>query len=238
MTIAPGPSRGLDPGGAQPGCVRQRVHGLYVIADPACLGARPLGTAVEQALRGGARIVQYRDKDADARERYRRAAELARLCNRHAVPFIVNDDPRLASDVGAQGVHLGRDDGEAAYARAILGPDAIIGISCYNEFERAMRAVDAGADYVAFGSVFPSRTKPRAVRASHDLLRRARSELGVAVVAIGGIKPENGATLIEAGADALAVIAGVFGEADVCAAASAYARLFPGWRREPVSGSP
>ncbi len=216
-----------DPLSAPPVRSRPRVRGLYAIADGAYLSAQRLAPAVELALQGGASVVQYRDKDADCGVRYRHATGLARLCERYAVPFIVNDDPRLALDAGAHGVHLGRDDGDAADARAVLGADAIIGVSCYNEFERAVRAADAGADYVAFGSVYASWTKPQAVHASHELLRRAKAELDLAVVAIGGIKPENGAALIEAGADALAVIAGVFGEADIRAAANAYARLFP-----------
>ncbi len=212
------------------------VRGLYVIADGALLGARHLASAVGQALEGGARIVQYRDKQTDADERYRRAAELARLCERHAVPLIVNDHPRLALDVGAQGVHLGRDDGDPEDARAVLGAEAIIGVSCYNEFDLAVRAAGAGATYIAFGSFYPSCTKPQAVHAGRELLRRAQRELDVAVVAIGGIKPDNGAPLIESGADALAVITGVFAEADVRTAARAYARLFSGRRPEPSDG--
>ncbi|MHB8345678.1 MAG: thiamine phosphate synthase [Acidiferrobacterales bacterium] len=211
----------------RPAGTRWRIRGLYVIADGVYLDDSRLVPAVEQALQGGARLVQYRDKSVDAGTRHRRATGLARVCERYAVPLIVNDDPGLALDAGAQGVHLGRDDGDVADARAMLGADAIIGVSCYNEFDRAVRAADAGADYVAFGSVYPSRTKPQAVAAGHGLLSRARAELGLAVVAIGGIRPENSAALIKAGADALAVIAGVFGEADVCAAASAYAQLFP-----------
>ena len=227
MTMAPELPPNPDPRSVHPPCGQWRVRGLYAIADGAYLSAMRLVPAVERALQGGARIIQYRDKNADAGTRCRRAVALARLCERYAVPLIVNDDPLLVLDAGAQGVHLGRDDGDAADARTVLGADAIIGVSCYNEFKRAVRAADAGADYVAFGSVYPSRTKPQAVHAGHELLRRAKAELDLAVVAIGGIKPENSAALIEAGADALAVIAGVFGEADVCAAASAYAQLFP-----------
>ena len=227
MTMVPEMPPNSDPRPMHPPCGQWRVSGLYAIADGAYLSATRLVPAVEQALQGGARVIQYRDKDADAGTRCRRAAALARLCERYAVPLIVNDDPLLALDAGAQGAHLGRDDGDVEDARTVLGADAIIGVSCYNEFKRAVHAAGAGADYVAFGSVYPSRTKPQAVHAGHELLRRARAELDLAVVAIGGIKPENSAALIEAGADALAVIAGVFGEADICAAASAYAQLFP-----------
>ncbi len=209
------------------------ITGLYAIADGGCVPAMQLDTAVRQALEGGARAIQYRDKHADTAVRCARAASLARLCRRYDVPFIVNDDPVLALEAGAQGVHIGRDDGSVAAARAVLGAGAIIGVSCYNELARALQAADAGADYVAFGSVYPSQTKPDAVPAGHDLLRRAKDETGLAVVAIGGIKPDNGALLIEAGADALAVISGVFGENDVLAAARAYAQLFSGRQHGP-----
>ncbi len=233
MTMAPERPLGPDLFRVHPVGARWLVRGLYVIADGAYLDEPRLVPAVEQALQGGARLVQYRDKNANAATCYRRAASLVRVCKRYAVPLIVNDDPVLALDARAQGVHLGRDDGDVADARSVLGAESIIGVSCYNEFERAVRAADAGADYVAFGSVYPSRTKPLAVGAGHELLGRARAELDLAVVAIGGIRPENGAVLIKAGADALAVIAGVFGEADVCAAAGAYARLFPIAHHEP-----
>ena len=142
------------------------------------------------------------------------------------MPFLINDDIHLAATIEAAGVHLGRDDADTVTARAALGPHAIIGVSCYNELARAQAAQDAGADYVAFGRFFPSRTKPQALEAAPELLRAARGALKIPVVAIGGITPENGGVLIEAGADALAVIEGVFGLADVRAAAARYAALF------------
>ncbi len=216
-TISPG--RGAD--------ARQRaICGLYAIADSSCLRTATFLDGVDAALRAGARVIQYRDKQADPDGRERLARSLVELCRRYTVPLIVNDDVDLARLVGAAGVHLGRDDPGPREARAILGSEAIVGVSCYNEFERAERAAESGADYIAFGSMYPSRSKPAAVRASTDLLRRAKARLGVAVVAIGGITPDNSAALIEAGADAVAVIEGVFGQADICAAASAYARLF------------
>jgi thiamine-phosphate pyrophosphorylase len=142
------------------------------------------------------------------------------------VLFIVNDDVTLAKETQADGVHLGREDASLVQARAQLGPKVIIGLSCYNELARVETAQAQGADYVAFGRFFPSRTKPRAVPANLDLLREAKKKLRIPVVAIGGITPENGASLIAAGADALAVIEGVFGQADVRAAATRYSRLF------------
>lgn len=181
---------------------------------------------MKQAIAGGAQIVQYRDKKHAAAERARQASELAELCRQHNVLFIVNDDVALAKQSRADGVHLGREDAALAPARAQLGPQAVIGVSCYNELARAQAAEKQGADYVAFGRFFPSRTKPQAVPASLDLLREAKQQLHIPIVAIGGITPENGAALIAAGADALAVIEGVFGQPDIRAAARRYAQLF------------
>jgi thiamine-phosphate pyrophosphorylase len=208
------------------GTETRRVHGLYAIADTALLAAERLASAVEQALAGGARLVQYRNKSADLARREREAAALAVLCRKYHALFIVNDDDELAAAVNADGVHLGRDDALIETARARLGSRALIGVSCYNQLDRALDAQARGADYVAFGSFFASRTKPQAVRASPELLREARTRVTVPIVAIGGITPENGAALIAAGADALAVIDGVFGQPDVRAAAARYAKLF------------
>jgi thiamine-phosphate pyrophosphorylase len=203
-----------------------RLAGLYTIADTRYLDDARLLPAVGAAIAGGARVIQYRDKKHSAAERARHAGELATLCRRHDVLFIVNDDVTLAKETQADGVHLGREDVPLAEARKLLGAQAIIGVSCYNELARAEQAAVQGADYVAFGRFFPSRTKPQAVQAGLDLLREAKKKLHIPVVAIGGITPENGAALIAAGADALAVIEGVFGQADVRAAAGRYARLF------------
>jgi thiamine-phosphate pyrophosphorylase len=202
------------------------IHGLYAIADSAYLAADSFVPAVQAALDGGARVVQYRHKHSDPATRARLARELNALCRTRGVPLLINDDVALAQAVGAAGVHLGRDDPEIGPARAALGPAAIIGVSCYNELDRARAAQAAGADYVAFGRFFPSRTKPQAVPATPGLLRAARAELAIPIVAIGGITPDNGGALIAAGADALAVIEGVFGQPDIRAAAERYARLF------------
>lgn len=199
---------------------------LYAIADTQYLDDTRLIDAVAQAIAGGTRIIQYRDKKHAAAERARRASELAKLCRQQGALFIVNDDVVLAKQAQADGVHLGREDTAIVDAREQLGPKAIIGVSCYNELARAEAAEKQGADYVAFGRFFPSRTKPRAVQASLDLLREAKKKLHIPIVAIGGITPENGAALIAAGADALAVIEGVFGQTDVRAAAERYAKLF------------
>lgn len=201
-----------------------RIRGLYAITDNATLTRPDYATRIEAALRGGARVLQYRDKSADSTRRGEQAQTLARLCARYNATFIVNDDVALARASNA-GVHLGRDDGAIAAARAVLGVGALIGVSCYNEFARAEAALAQGADYIAFGTFFSSRTKPQAAVASLDLLRAARA-LPLPRIAIGGITPDNGAALIAAGADALAAIDGVFAQTDIAAAARRYAQLF------------
>lgn len=196
--------------------------GLYVITD----GPRSdLVDACAAALRGGARLLQYRDKTGDAERRLREARQLAELCTRHEVPLIVNDDVELALASGAHGVHLGRDDTDIESARARLGADAIIGATCRASLDRARDATAAGADYLAFGAFHASPSKPDAARASPDILREARG-LGLPLVAIGGITSDNGVALIAAGADCLAVISAVFGAADITAAARRFAHLF------------
>ena len=202
------------------------VRGLYAIADSHYLEPQQFAPAVRAALAGGARVIQYRDKRSDAAQRAAITHELNRLCLEHGTPLLINDDVTLAAEIGAAGVHIGRDDADLAHTRAQLGAGAIIGVSCYNELERGLTAQADGADYVAFGRFFPSHTKPSAVQATTALLHAARTRLHIPIVAIGGITPENGAALLEAGADALAVIEGVFGQADIRAAAERYARLF------------
>ena len=199
------------------------LRGLYAISDGS--HGQALIERVSAALKGGARIVQYRDKGDDQYRRRRDAAALTRLCRQHGVPLIVNDDLELALAADADGVHLGRADTGIAAARAKLGQDKLIGASCYDSLELARQAVAAGADYIAFGSFFASPTKPQAVHADLGLLREAR-RLGLPVVAIGGITPENGPALIDAGADMLAVISSVFAQTDVAAAARCYSHLF------------
>lgn len=202
------------------------LSGLYAITSCARPDSPALIEAVEQAVTGGAALVQYRDKSEDSSRRLAEAAALCALCRRHRIPFLINDDIALAVAVGADGVHLGQDDASLTEARVRLGPNALIGVSCYNRLELAQEAAAAGADYVAFGRFFPSRSKPDAVYADPELLRQARSALSIPVVAIGGITPDNGAGLLAAGADMLAVIDGLFGRPDIEAAARRYARLF------------
>lgn len=179
---------------------------------------------VEAALQGGVAWLQYRNKLADAALRLEQAAALQVLCARFDVPLIVNDDVALARSLGV-GVHLGEHDGDIASARAVLGANALIGASCYDDAMLAVRAARAGASYVAFGAFFPSSTKPNARRATPALLREAMT-LGLPRVAIGGITPDNTRSLVAAGADLVAVIAGVFDAPDPAAAVAAYNACF------------
>jgi thiamine-phosphate pyrophosphorylase len=205
----------------------RRMHGLYVLT-PELPDTGRLGLLVAAALDGGAAAVQYRAKDASAALRLAQARLVARIVAARGGVYIVNDDAALAREVDAHGVHIGATDGSIAAARALLGPERLIGVSCYGDVDRAREAVAEGADYVAFGSFFPSSTKPAARRADPAVLSAAQA-LGVPVVAIGGITAGNAGTLIDAGADALAIIADVFGHedpADVRAAADAITRLY------------
>jgi len=202
------------------------LRGLYAITDPSLCPDATLTGQVEQALAGGCRVVQFRDKRADRRLRRELACRLLESCRSYRALLIINDDVQLAREIGAHGVHLGRDDPDPESARGQLGDQAIIGVSCYNRLALAQEAERRGADYVAFGRFFPSRTKPEAVQAEADLLRRAHALIDLPLVAIGGITPENGAPLIAAGADMLAVIHGVFGQPDITAASRRLSDLF------------
>ena len=199
-----------------------KLSGLYAITIP----SQNLPQLVEAAIAGGARVIQYRDKSSERVLRLQQAQQLNRICSAAKIPLIINDDVELAARISAAGVHLGRDDSAIINARRDLGDDAIIGASCYNDFDLAVQAQRQGADYVAFGSFVASPTKPLAVRADTSLLQRAKQELEIPVVAIGGITTHNGGLLIEAGADMLAVITALFAQADVEQASRSFAQLF------------
>jgi thiamine-phosphate pyrophosphorylase len=193
-----------------------KLRGLYAITPE----GPGLEAKVRAALEGGIAVLQYRRKQGGREE----AARIAALAREFGVPLIVNDDVALALELGAEGAHLGREDGELAAARRRL-PGRILGASCYDDLGLARAAVAAGADYVAFGSVFASATKPRAVRAPLALFRDARA-LGVPLAAIGGITLANAPTLVAAGADLLAVISDLFAAPDIRARARRYKELF------------
>ncbi len=200
------------------------IKGLYAVT-PDIADTSELLAKAEAALAGGASLLQYRNKAASRALRTVQARALLALCHEHRVPLIVNDDLELALALGANGLHLGGDDGPLAEARVRLGPDKILGASCYNRIENAIRAVDAGATYVAFGSFFPSGVKPDAAHAPLALLTEAR-RLAVPVVAIGGITLDNAQQLIAAGADSVAVISALFAAPDIRAAAQRLSGLF------------
>ena len=197
------------------------MRGLYAIT-PDTADTAALLHKVEQALKAGVAMLQYRNKILSKDKRLLQATELAPLARGYGVPFIVNDDVEIALAVGANGAHVGRDDGDLAAARSTL-TGRILGASCYNDLDRARAAARAGADYVAFGSVFPSPTKPDAVRAPLSLFGH---DLGVPSCAIGGITLQNAPALIAAGASLLAVISDLFDAPDIAVRAGEYRKLF------------
>ncbi|HET9817657.1 MAG TPA: thiamine phosphate synthase [Rhodanobacteraceae bacterium] len=215
---------------SKPNPPRLPRRGLYAITD----GPRDdLLAVVRAALEGGASVLQYRDKTRDAARRMREARALADLCAQFRVPLIVNDDVELARASGASGVHLGEDDDAIVDARSKLGPRAIIGVSCYDSLQRARDAAAAGANHLAFGAFFPTATKTGTRHASPALLHEA-AQFGLPRVAIGGITPDNGGSLIEAGADFLAAVSALFGAQDVRAQARRFATLFEPRDKDPA----
>ena len=203
---------------------RAGLRGLYAVT-PGMVDLPRLVALVSAAIEGGASLVQYRAKEVAPASRQRLAESLLALCRDRGVPLIVNDDLALAAAIGADGVHLGRDDGVPRDVRARL-PDAILAISCYADAELAVAAAEAGADYVGIGSVFASPTKPGAVRAAPSLLGEARRRAGLPVAAIGGINAANAPVAVAAGADMIAVISALFDAPDVAAAARALSLPF------------
>jgi len=201
------------------------ISGLYAIT-PDLADTAALMRMVEAALEGGARLVQYRNKVADASLRLEQARGLARICRIHHVPLIINDHLDLALEVDAEGLHVGAEDGSIAEARGRLGPDRILGVTCYRKIENALEAKIAGATYVAFGGFFPSPVKGGSGGAPMAILGEAKRLTGLPVVAIGGITVTNTPQLIASGADSVSVITALFGAPDVRAAARAFSALF------------
>lgn len=199
------------------------LRGLYLLTPDDDDTARLLGRV--RAVIAQAALLQYRNKGAGETLRREQATALLPLCREAGVPLVVNDDWRLAADIGADGAHLGEGDGALREARQALGGDAILGASCYDDIARAEAAAAAGASYLAFGAFFPSPTKPGARRATPGLLA-ASARFGLPRVAIGGISPDNARQLVAAGADLVAVISGVFDAPDPAAAARAYRACF------------
>lgn len=197
-------------------------QGLYALTPDSCPS---LLESVEKAIAGGACMIQYRDKTASATERKERAEALLALCRSQHTPLIINDDLDLALALDADGVHLGADDLSIGEARNRF-PGGLVGASCYNDFVRAQAAIHSGASYVAFGSFYASPTRPDTVTAQPDLLMRACRELSVPVCAIGGIRTDNATSIIQAGADLLAVCSGIFAQPNIAAATHSIASQF------------
>ena len=188
---------------------RSRLAGLYLLADESALPYADWPQHIPACLDAGVRLVQYRGKQQSRAEQYAHAATLLQWCRQRDIPLLINDDVALCLQLGADGVHLGRDDGQWSRARAQLGADRLLGFSCYNELERAQQAIAADADYVSFGRLFASRTKPEASPARLSLLRQARQRWTTPICGIGGITPDNAQQVKDAGADLLCVAAAV-----------------------------
>jgi thiamine-phosphate pyrophosphorylase len=206
--------------------VDAKLRGLYVITDTKLIPRHRFVETVEAAVRGGATMVQLREKDTPQEEVIRLGRELLAVTRRYGALLIINDHPTVAKAIGADGAHVGREDPLVSEARALLGPEAIIGASCYGDVTRAVAAEQEGADYVAFGTPFPSPTKAKRTDISLGIFQQAKQRVHVPVFAIGGITIDNVRQVIDAGADGIAVVSGVFAAADVEAAARALARLF------------
>jgi thiamine-phosphate pyrophosphorylase len=208
-----------------PNKIMPLTSGIYAITDCENLSDDELIKKSEDILRVGVSLFQYRNKDTNLQKKKELAQKLQSLCHQYKTLFIVNDDINLANDISADGVHLGQHDEDIGRAREILG-SKIIGVSCYNDLNLARKAEKAGADYIAFGSFFPSVTKPDAKKASIELLNEAKSILTIPIVAIGGITPENGKQLIDTKVDFLAIISGLYSVPDTIAATQSYNNLF------------
>jgi thiamine-phosphate pyrophosphorylase len=202
-----------------------RLQGLYLISNHQTFEDQRLLEDVDLALQGGVKILQYRDKSGDQEKHLSQCRQLRKITADCGCLLIINDDAGLAQQVDADGVHLGQEDGNITHARQLLGDDKIIGVSCYNKIELASQAADKGADYIAFGRFFPSRTKPNAIQAHADILHDAKN-LQLPVVAIGGISQDNAPGLIHAGADMIAVIDAIFGQSDIKTATQQFKNLF------------
>ena len=202
------------------------LRGLYAITDERLMPESDFLSSAEQALLGGVRLIQYRDKTTDTEKRLHQASVLKQLCEQTGSLLIINDDIELAGEVQADGVHLGKDDSSIDLAHRQLGMDAIVGVSCYNQLDLAIDAEKSGADYVAFGAFFPSSTKPEARTASLELLKTAKQKLQIPVCSIGGITADNAKILIKQGTDMTAIITDLFASDDIQKTASQISRLF------------
>ena len=201
------------------------IKGLYAIT-PDSADLNTLIQKTQLAIEGGAFMVQYRSKIRNRDVKMQQCAAILRLCREYDVPCIVNDDVEICRVLKADGVHLGENDDNIAEVRHILGEDAIIGSSCYDQLNRAKQAQKEGASYVAFGAMFPTPTKPNAPRATLELLREAKSEIQIPIVAIGGITMNNAHDVIETGVDAIAVITSLYESNSIKETAETFSQMF------------
>lgn len=201
------------------------LKGLYTITDSVLIPEKRFFAMVQKALDGGARIIQFRDKRKPDNAMLEKASALLRLCESYNAVFIVNDHVELAVRAGAHGLHIGEEDADFTHARNSM-KDGIIGVSCYNSIDRAVKMEQKGADYVAFGSFFPSPVKPEARRTDIKILSRARQLVTIPVCAIGGITAENAGMLVQEGADMVAVITDIWTAPDIRRRAAIYAAMF------------
>ena len=205
---------------------KNNLKGLYAITDQQLITEEDFRQSVEAALQGGTRVIQYRDKSDNQNKRHQQASLLRALCDQYHAICIINDDIELARAVNAHGVHLGKDDFSLRHARQVLGENAIIGVSCYNDLNRAIEAENYNADYVAFGAIFSSSTKPDAKVAGLDIIAQAKQQLSIPVCTIGGITQENIRQVIQQGADMAAVISGIFSADDIKQATTTLSEYF------------
>lgn len=203
------------------------LSGLYGITDQKLMpDLNSMLTQVESSLKGGTRIIQYRDKTSDEKQRLQQACALNELCKSYQIPLLINDDVELAKKCEAAGVHLGQSDGCVNAAREVLGPAAVIGVTCHDSLEFALQAESEGADYVAFGAFFPSKTKPNAKPAPLGLIKEVKAQVQLPIVAIGGISVDNAEQIISAGADMVAVVHALYAQPDIQATAEQFHQLF------------
>lgn len=204
----------------------KKLSGLYAIADAECIGKNnEIISKTEEILTAGVKILQYRDKINTQQDRYKIAEQLRKLTHDHKCLLLINDDVTLAQSIDADGVHLGKDDTSIELARDLLGDNKIIGASCYAQFENVYPAISASADYIAFGSFFPSPTKPNAPQANIEMITQAKQQFDIPVCAIGGITPQNASNLLDAGADMIAIISAIFNASSPTLAVQEYLSL-------------
>lgn len=215
--------------------MKPSLSGLYVITDKKLIPRNRFIETVEKAIRGGARIVQLREKETPEEKIVELGKRLLMITRKYGVPLIINDSPELAKIIGADGVHLGKEDTSVIRAREIVGKDAIIGVSCYGDIERGIYAEKDGADYAAFGTPFFTPTKPDRKPTPFEVLREAKRKITkIPVFAIGGINKENAPSVLETGVNGIAVITGVFGSSDSEKVAQGLALLFKASKRGKI----